>query len=173
VAQVIRAHRDPVDSDFRDGVLASLKSLRAFALSLTRDLSRAEDLVQETVLRAITHQESFETGTNLQAWLFTILRNLFLSAKRRTQREVEDADGAFVATLIALPDQEERIVAQDLDGALAMLPLEQREAILLIGAEGLSYEETADRAARTLRAQVSSAGSMEPESARHIGRFTG
>ena len=144
VVQVIRAHSDPVDPSFRDGILASLQSLRAFALSLTHDVSKAEDLVQETVLRAITHQDSFVAGTNLQAWLFTILRNLFFSANRRTRREVEDADGAFAATLISLPDQEDRIVVQDLDAALATLPLEQREAILLIGAEGLSYEETAE-----------------------------
>ncbi|NBJ13482.1 sigma-70 family RNA polymerase sigma factor [Microvirga arsenatis] len=144
VAQVIRAHTHPRDQVFVDGIMASLASLRSFAVSLTRDVNRAEDLVQETILRAISRQESFEAGTNLQAWLFTILRNLFFSAHRKSQREVEDADGSHAAALITIPDQEDRIVVQDLEAALAKLPKEQREAILLVGAEGLSYEETAE-----------------------------
>jgi RNA polymerase sigma-70 factor (ECF subfamily) len=144
VAQVIRAHTEPVDQVFVDALMSSLSSLRAFAISLTRDINRAEDLVQETVLKAISKQEKFEAGTNLQAWLFTILRNLYFSAHRKTQREVEDADGSYAATMISIPDQEDRIVVQDLYGALAKLPQEQREAILLVGAEGMSYEETAD-----------------------------
>ena len=144
VAQVIRAHTEPVDQAFVDALMSSLSSLRAFAISLTRDVNRAEDLVQETVLKAISKQEKFEAGTNLQAWLFTILRNLYFSAHRKTQREVEDADGSYAATMISVPDQEDRIVVQDLYGALAKLPQEQREAILLVGAEGMSYEETAD-----------------------------
>ncbi|MBB4039832.1 RNA polymerase sigma-70 factor (ECF subfamily) [Microvirga flocculans] len=144
VAQVVRAHTHPMDQALVDGIMASLPSLRSFAISLTRDVHRAEDLVQETILRAISRQESFEAGTNLQAWLFTILRNLFFSAHRKSQREVEDVDGSHAAALITIPDQEDRIVVQDLEAALAKLPQEQREAILLVGAEGLSYEETAE-----------------------------
>ena len=102
--QVIRVHTEPVDQAFVDELMGSLKSLRAFAISLTHDIHRAEDLVQETVLKAISRQETFEAGTNLQAWLFTILRNLFHSAHRRTQREVEDADGIHAAGMIAIPD---------------------------------------------------------------------
>jgi len=128
VAQVIRAHTEPVDQAFVDELMASLKSLRAYAISLTRDVHRAEDLVQETVLKAISKQEKFEAGTNLQAWLMTILRNLFFSARRRTQREVEDTDGAHAAGMIAIPDQEDRLAVQDLHTALAKLPREQREA---------------------------------------------
>jgi RNA polymerase sigma-70 factor, ECF subfamily len=144
VAQVIRAHTEPVDQAFVDELMGSLPSLRAYAISLTHDMSRAEDLVQETVLKAISKQEKFEAGTNLQAWLFTILRNLFFSAHRRTQREVEDSDGVHAATMISIPDQEDRLTVQDLHVALAKLPQEQREALLLIGAEGLSYEEAAE-----------------------------
>ena len=92
--------------------------------------------MQETVLKAIGKQETFEAGTNLQAWLFTILRNLFFSARRTKQREIEDADGAHAATMITIPDQEDRLAVQDLHTALARLPREQREALLLIGAEG-------------------------------------
>jgi RNA polymerase sigma-70 factor (ECF subfamily) len=144
VAQVIRAHTEPVDQAFVDGIMSSLSSLRSFAISLTHDVHRAEDLVQETVLKAISRQESFEAGSNLQAWLFTILRNLFFSAHRKTQREVEDADGSYAASMISVPDQEDKIVVQDLHAALAKLPQEQREAILLVGAEGMAYEEAAE-----------------------------
>jgi RNA polymerase sigma-70 factor (ECF subfamily) len=144
VAQVIRAHTVPVDQAFIDGIMGSLSSLRSFAISLTHDVHRAEDLVQETILKAISKQEKFETGTNLQAWLFTILRNLFFSAHRKTQREVEDADGSYAATMVSIPDQEDKIVVQDLHAALAKLPQEQREAIMLVGAEGMAYEEAAE-----------------------------
>jgi RNA polymerase sigma-70 factor (ECF subfamily) len=144
VAQVIRAHTEPVDRAFVDELMGSLSSLRAYAISLTRDVHRAEDLVQETVLKAISKQEMFEAGTNLQAWLFTIQRNLFFSASRMKQREVEDTDGGFAATMISIPDQEDRLTIQDLHAALAKLPREQREALLLVGAEGLSYEDTAE-----------------------------
>jgi RNA polymerase sigma factor (sigma-70 family) len=143
VAEVIRAHTEPVDQVFLDELMASMKPLRAYAISLTRDVHQAEDLVQETVLKAIRKQESFEAGTNLQAWLFTIQRNMFLSGRRLAQREVADADGGFAATMISQPDQEDRLAVQDVQTALARLPREQREALLLVSAEGLSYEEAA------------------------------
>jgi RNA polymerase sigma-70 factor, ECF subfamily len=160
VAQVIRAHTEPVDQAFVNELMASLKSLRAYAISLTHDIHRAEDLVQETVLKAISKQEKFEAGTNLQAWLFTILRNLFFSARRTKQREVEDTDGAHAAGMISIPDQEDRLAVQDLHTALAKLPREQREALLLIGAEGLSYEEAAEALAAkvgTIKSRVNRA----------------
>ncbi|ANY83837.1 hypothetical protein BB934_37090 (plasmid) [Microvirga ossetica] len=81
------------------------------------------------MLKAISRQETFEAGTNLQAWLFTILRNLFFSARRTTQREVEDADAPHAARMITIPDQEDRLAVQDLHTALARLPREQREAL--------------------------------------------
>jgi RNA polymerase sigma-70 factor, ECF subfamily len=112
------------------------------------------------VLKAISKQEKFEAGTNLQAWLMTILRNLFHSAHRRTQREVEDTDGAHAAGMISIPDQEDRLAVQDLHTALAKLPREQREALLLIGAEGLSYEEAAEALAAkvgTIKSRVNRA----------------
>jgi RNA polymerase sigma-70 factor, ECF subfamily len=143
VAQVIRARTELIDQAFVDGVLASVTSLRAFAISLTRDAEKAEDLVQETVLRAISKQEKFEPGTNLQAWLFTILRNQFCSEHRKSLREVEDGDGSYAATMIALPDQDDRIMIHDLEAALHKLPEGQREALLLVGADGLTYEEAA------------------------------
>jgi RNA polymerase sigma-70 factor (ECF subfamily) len=133
----------PIGEAFVDGIVTSLPSLRSFAVSLTRRLDQAEDLVQETVLRAISKQELFQPGTNLQAWLFAILRNLFCSACRRSKREVEDADESYAAMLISIPDHEDRVMLNDLAAALAKLPEGQRKAILLVGAEGMSYEAAA------------------------------
>lgn len=141
--RVAQADLKPHDPAFVDGILTNLPSLRSFAISLTRSVDQAEDLVQETVLRAIRKQEKFEPGTNLQAWLFAILRNLFCSACRRSKREVEDADGSYAATLIAVPDHEDRMMLKDLSAALDKLPEGQRRAILLVGAEGMSYEAAA------------------------------
>jgi RNA polymerase sigma-70 factor, ECF subfamily len=142
-AQVVHADSTPIDPAFADGIVTSLPSLRSFAISLTRSVDQAEDLVQETVLRAIHKQEKFEPGTNLQAWLLAILRNLFCSACRRSKREIEDADGSYAATLIAIPDHEDRIMLKHLAAALAKLPEGQRKAIMLVGAEGMSYEAAA------------------------------
>jgi len=89
----------------RDGLLAAIPSLRAFAIALTNDVSRADDLVQETILRAWQSQDRFEPGSNLGAWLFTILRNLFYSHHRRMKREVADAEGSYAAQLRTAPDQ--------------------------------------------------------------------
>jgi len=143
VTQLVRARTEPIDQAFVDGVVASVPALRAFALSLTRNVDYAEDLVQETMLRAISKQEKFEVGTNLQAWLFTILRNQFFSTRRRAMREEEDADGSYAATMISLADQEDRVLIQDVAAALTKLPQGQREAIVLVGTEGLSYDEAA------------------------------
>src|SRR4028118_2079242 len=87
----------------RDALLAAVPSLRAFAISLCGQVDRADDLVQDTLLRALSHIDRFERGTNLNAWLFTILRNLFHSEYRKRRREVEDADGSYAASLSARP----------------------------------------------------------------------
>jgi RNA polymerase sigma-70 factor (ECF subfamily) len=128
----------------RDGILATLPSLRAFAISLSGNVDRADDLVQETLLRALANIDSFEPGTNLPAWLFTILRNLFRSEYRKRRREVEDNDGRFAETLKTHPEQNSRIEFEEFQQALAKLPADQREALILVGASGFSYEETAE-----------------------------
>ena len=143
VTEVVRARTEPIDQSFVDGILASVPSLRGFAVSLTRDLNQAEDLVQETVLRALSKQEQFESGTCLQAWLFTILRNHFFSAHRRSMREEADADGSYAGLMTSIADQEDRVMIQDVAAALGKLPPGQREAIVLVGVDGLSYEEAA------------------------------
>ena len=88
-----------LDPAIRDQVLATVPSLRAFAISLCGNMGCADDLVQETLLRALAHIDSFRPGTNMPAWLFTILRNLFLSEYRKRRREVGDPDGRYAETL--------------------------------------------------------------------------
>jgi RNA polymerase sigma-70 factor (ECF subfamily) len=95
-------------------------------------------------LRAIANIDRFQPGTNMQAWLFTILRNLFHSEYRKRRREVEDADGKYAAALSVQPDQLPHLDFEDLQKALAMLPHDQREALLLVGASGFSYEQAAE-----------------------------
>ena len=92
------------EASLRDDLLAAIPSLRAFAISLANDPVRADDLVQDTILRAWANSNRFQTGTNLHAWLFTILRNLFLSDYRKRRSEVEDVDGSYAGALITLPD---------------------------------------------------------------------
>src|SRR6202051_3726392 len=94
-----------LDPALRDQVLGTVPSLRAFAISLCGNIDRADDLVQETLLRALAHIDSFEPGTNMPAWLFTILRNLFRSEYRKRRRGGEDADGRYAGTLKYNPGQ--------------------------------------------------------------------
>jgi RNA polymerase sigma-70 factor (ECF subfamily) len=127
----------------RDAMLGAVPSLRAFAISLSGNVDRADDLVQETLLRAIASINTFQRGTNMSAWLFTILRNLFRSEYRKRRREVEDTDGGYVDGLKSPPEQPGRLEFEEVRVALAKLPSEQREALLLVGASGFSYEEAA------------------------------
>jgi RNA polymerase sigma-70 factor, ECF subfamily len=124
-------------------LLVVVPHLRAFAISLAGGVDRADDLVQETLLRALANRDRFKPGTCLQAWLFTVLRNLFHSEFRRSRREVEDPGGLHAGRLAALPDQTGHLEFTELQQALARLPVEQREALLLVGAEGFSYVEAA------------------------------
>lgn len=123
--------------------MAAVPSLRAFAISLTNNADQADDLVQDTLVRVVSNIHRFEVGTNLNAWLFTILRNLLHSEYRKRRREVEDADGSYAARLSAPPEQGIRLAFEDFKRALVQIPVDQREALLLVGAEGLSYEEVA------------------------------
>jgi RNA polymerase sigma-70 factor (ECF subfamily) len=134
----------PATSTFREDLLAALPGLRAFAMSLAVNAARADDLVQETLLKAWQNQHRFQSGTSLNAWLFTILRNQFYSECRKRKREVEDADGTAAARLTSLADQEDRIEVQQVWDKLAKLPPLQREALLLIGMHGMTYEAAAE-----------------------------
>ena len=132
-----------LDPELRQAMLAAVPSLRAFAISLCGNVDRADDLVQEALLRALTNIESFEPGTNMPAWLFTILRNQFRSEYRKRRREVEDANGKYAENLKSLPEQPGHIEFAEFREALGQLPSDQREALILIGASGFSYEEAA------------------------------
>ncbi|MBV1700793.1 MAG: sigma-70 family RNA polymerase sigma factor [Hyphomicrobiales bacterium] len=127
----------------KNDMLAAIPALRAFALSLSRKPDRADDLVQETLMKAWANMASFVPGTNLRAWLFTIQRNIFYSQYRK-RREVEDADGHKAAMLSSPPAQLDHMDFQDFRIALDTLPVDQREALILIGASGMSYEEAAE-----------------------------
>jgi RNA polymerase sigma-70 factor (ECF subfamily) len=132
-----------IEPSLRDELLAAIPSLRAFAISLIHDRNRADDLVQDTLVRAWGAIDRFEPGTNLNAWLFTILRNLFYSEHRKKAREVDDPEGSYAATLKVVPEQPSRLDYEDMRSALARIPADQREALLLVAAEGLSYEDAA------------------------------
>ncbi len=143
---------------FKQALLAALPSLRAFALSLSGRPDRADDLVQETVMKAWAKQESFKLGTNMQAWFVTILRNTFYSHMRKRRREFQDIEGAFTARLSVPPSRDGVMDMADFKHALSTLSDDQREALLLIGASGFSYEEAAeicDCAVGTIRSRVS------------------
>ncbi|BAT59824.1 ECF RNA polymerase sigma factor SigR [Variibacter gotjawalensis] len=133
-----------IDPATRDQILGAVPSLRAFAISLSGNVDRADDLVQETMLRALANINSFQPGTNMSAWLFTILRNLFRSEYRKRKREVEDTDGSYAESLKSQPEQNSRVEFEEFRTALAKLPSDQREALILVGASGFSYEEAAE-----------------------------
>jgi RNA polymerase sigma-70 factor (ECF subfamily) len=121
-----------------------LPNLRAFAISLCGNIDHADDLVQEALLRAWNHLDTYQEGTNMRAWLFTILRNAFLSERRRQRDELSlDGETAITRRLGSAAEQHGRMAGRDLLKALAQLNPEQRETVILIGAEGFSYEEVA------------------------------
>jgi len=155
-----------VPDQFREDLLEAIPSLRAFGYSLCGNATRADDLVQETMVKAWANAASFQPGTNQRAWLFTILRNEFYSQMRKKKREVEDPEGHFEASLFEKGRQESHLELQDMKRALATLPDDQREAIILVGASGMSYEEAAticDVATGTMKSRVSRARSRLEE----------
>jgi RNA polymerase sigma-70 factor (ECF subfamily) len=156
----------PRNKNVRDVMLAAVPSLRAFAISLCGNVDRADDLVQEALLRAWANLDSFEPGTNMSAWLFTILRNLFRSEYRKRRREVEDVDGSYAESLTTLPEQNSRLEIDEFRRALKQLPAEQRESLILVGASGFSYEEAASIcgcAVGTIKSRVNRARSRLAE----------
>ena len=118
--------------------------MRAYARSLAVDPTRADDLVQETLVKAWANQHRFEPGSNLMGWLCTILRNQFYTECRKRKREVEDADGAAAAQMIAPAAQEHGVELRKVWAMLGKLPPHQREALLLVGAQGMTYEAAAE-----------------------------
>ncbi|ETW14432.1 RNA polymerase sigma factor [Roseivivax marinus] len=127
----------------RDEIVQHLPAMRAFALSLTRNSALADDMVQDSLVKAWTKIHTFEPGTNMRAWLFTILRNTYYSNRRKAGREVSDADGLMTEGLSEKPAHDGRLQLADFRRAFAQLNDEQREALVLVGASGFSYEEAA------------------------------
>jgi RNA polymerase sigma-70 factor (ECF subfamily) len=134
----------PAHGDWRRELVALIPSLRAFAWSLSHDAADADDLVQDTLYKAWSNQDRFAPGGNLRAWLFTILRNTFYTSLHRRRREVRDEDGKHAAALTAPPSQEWSFSVRALRDALMALPTEHREALVLVGGAGLTYQEAAD-----------------------------
>ena len=157
----VRSPSTPAEAaEFRAGLLAAIPSLRAFAISLIGAADKADDLVQETLVKAWAKQDSFTPGTNLKAWLFTILRNEFYTQMRKRGREVTDTEGVHAAKLAGHPEQHGHLDMQDFRAALDQLAPDQKEAIILVGASGFSYEEAAevcDCAVGTIKSRVSRA----------------
>lgn len=132
------------DAEWRSDVVAMIPALRAFAWSLSHNGSDADDLVQDTLIKAWTNRDKFEPGTNLRAWLFTILRNTYYTQVIRRRREVRDETGEYANNVRTPPTQDWSVAMRALQAALAQLPDEHREALILVGAAGLSYEEAAE-----------------------------
>ncbi len=129
--------------DIHQEIIATMPHLRAFARSLTGDADRADDLVQDTVVRALNAVDQFTPGTNFKAWTFTILRNLHVNHLRRRKIQAEQRNGAEL-DLVAVPaSQPASLELEDMKRALLCLSVEQREVVLLIGASGFSYEDAA------------------------------
>ncbi len=133
--------------EFRSAMEEEIPRLRRSARALTRNLSTADDLVQETLMRGLLKQHLWLEGTNLRAWLFTIMHNQYVNAIRRKVREgtaVVISETETEASLSVAPSQSKRLELRDLDRALTKLPEEQRAVILLVGLDGLRYDEVAE-----------------------------
>jgi RNA polymerase sigma-70 factor (ECF subfamily) len=144
----------------RDDITQHMPHLRGIARLLARDRALAEDLVQETMLRAISHADQFQPGTNLKAWLTTILRNSYFNEKRSQRRLAEYSASTAGRASAARGQQEHRLQMRDLKRAMVHLPAAQREALALVGASGYSYEEAAKMtgcAVGTMKSRVSRA----------------
>jgi RNA polymerase sigma-70 factor (ECF subfamily) len=143
--QVGRSPPDPVrDVAFKRELVTLIPHLRAFARTLTGDPTAADDLAQDAMMKAWDARASFQLGTNMKAWTFMILRNQFYSEKRRSWRQSQLDQEAAERTLVAVDDPEAPVALDELRLGLAMLPAEQREALILVGAGGFAYEEAAD-----------------------------
>jgi RNA polymerase sigma-70 factor, ECF subfamily len=135
--------QDGREKEFQAALLAMVPNLQRFARSLLRNHVGADDLLQNTLLRAWRSRASFAPGTNLEAWLFTIMRNQFYNEHRKRGREVQDEDGAQAERMVSLPEQGGHLDLSDVRSALERLAPSMRQALVLVAIENLTYEETA------------------------------
>jgi RNA polymerase sigma-70 factor (ECF subfamily) len=150
----------PDDEGFKRELVQLIPHLRAFARTLCGDPAAADDLAQDAMMKAWDARASFQMGTNMKAWTFMILRNQFYSEKRRSWRQSQLDQEAAERTLVAVDDPEAPVALDELRQGLSMLPAEQREALILVGAGGFAYEEAAeicDCAVGTVKSRVSRA----------------
>ena len=145
---------------FRKELIALIPQMRAFARSLCGDATAGDDLAQEALLKAWTANQSYQPGTNMKAWVFMIVRNQFFSDKRRSWRSSQLDPETAERTLVAVTNATGTLELDELRRALQLLPDDQREALILVGAGGFSYEEVAeiaDCAVGTIKSRVSRA----------------
>jgi RNA polymerase sigma-70 factor (ECF subfamily) len=145
---------------FKRELVGLIPHLRAFARTLSGDPTSADDLAQDAMIKAWDARASYQMGTNMKAWTFMILRNQFYSERRRSWRQTQLDQEAAERTLVAIDDPESPVVLDELRLGLGMLPLEQREALILVGAGGFAYEEAAEIcncAVGTVKSRVSRA----------------
>jgi len=140
----VEEHRPLSDDEFKKELSQVIPHLRAFGRSLSGNRDLADDLVQETLLKAWAARARFQAGTNMRAWTFIILRNLFLSQMRRARFKGEWDDITASRVLAAPAGQEHHVELADMQRALMHLPQPQREALILVGAGGFAYEEAAE-----------------------------
>jgi RNA polymerase sigma-70 factor, ECF subfamily len=161
VSALMTEEQAKIDSaTFKRELTLLIPHLRAFARSLCRDASQADDLAQDAMLKAWNARESFHPGTNMKAWAFTILRNAFYSEKRRSWRRQPLDPEVAEATLVSSSNPTDGLELLALRNALAKLPVDQKEALILVGAGGMSYEEAAEVcncAVGTIKSRVSRA----------------
>lgn len=158
---VKNAAADPeMEAAFKRELIGLIPHLRAFARTLAGDPTSADDLAQDAMMKAWDARASYQMGTNMKAWTFMILRNQFYSEKRRSWRQTQLDQEAAERTLVAVDDPEAPVALDELRLGLHMLPPEQREALILVGAGGFAYEEAADIcgcAVGTVKSRVSRA----------------
>jgi RNA polymerase sigma-70 factor, ECF subfamily len=151
-------------ANFKSDLLAAMPALRALALSRYSGAGSAEDLVQETLIKAWANWSSFQPGSRMEAWLFTILRHEYYSAYRRRRHEVPDSEGLFAARLATGPTQECHMAFREFQVVFAALTPTHREALILVGALGFSYADAAGNADCAI-------GTMKSRTARARGKL--
>ena len=134
----------PIGSPLRTELVSHLPHLRAVARALTGHRDRADDLVNDTVIKALSAESQFQPGTHLKAWLTTILRNHYINGLRRNRIEVETVAEIPEGALPSPPNQEHVVEVNEIAAALQLMSVEHREILVLVSAAGLSYEEAAD-----------------------------
>lgn len=138
-----RAEPEPAPESFRAALVEEIPSLRRFARALVRERDKADDVVHDCLVRALSKWQSFRPGTNLRAWLMAILHHTFISDVRRRRPQGEEPENWDMIP-VAAPDETVRLQLRDLERGLAQLPREQRTTLLLVVIEGMSYEQAAE-----------------------------